>query len=567
MKEERNGRRPKSRLKRWLRRIVIGIAVLAGLLFAASWYIDYRGEAHPPPLDSAPAILSQAVTEKDGIKRIGGSWLTERQGILQMALSGDPFTLGYTNSALTQPYLKEQEASLMRLIRSHVPSGWRLWLLKKYVTWRNRDLPAFIPVDLQMEVYGLSRGYRDPFPEIGPLYHRLLNYHAAHDISHAVMDHPLVGCTSFAAWGDHTASGRLLVGRNFDFQAGECFDRNKLVTRVKPDRGLGFISVSWPGMAGVVSGINDQRIAITINAASSRDKRTIGMPVSLVIRQVLQYAGSLDEAIRMIRQSEVFVADSYLIADGKSGTAVVVEKTPSRCAVRKPTARYIICSNHFLSDELSDDPGNRAYMVEGTSVVRHERIESLVLQARGKLTPEMAATILRDRHVSQMGRPVLGHPAAINSLIATHSVVIDATAGIIWVSQPPHQLGGYVPFSLDRFESPVDVGPIPPDPLLGEGGFERYRKASDLVAEGNRLAKTGDSDAAEAKFKEAIALNPSLYLPYLLAGEAAFEAERFAEAKAYLLQAKARFPAYESERSGIAERLERMERDGETTRQ
>lgn len=559
--------RRKGRLKRWLRRVMIGLVLLVCLACAASWYIDYRGEAHPPELDYTPSILSQSVVEKDGVKWIGKSWLRSREGILQMSLSGDPFTLGYANAMLTQEYLKEQEESLMQTVRSYVPQEWKLWLLKKYVTWRNRDLPDFVPIDYQMEVYGLSRGYQDPFPEIGPIYHRLLNYHAAHDISHAVMDHPLVGCTSFAAWGTHTESGHLLIGRNFDFQAGECFDKNKIVIRVQGDRGHSFMSVSWPGMAGVVTGLNDRRISVTINAGSSADTRSIGTPVSFVIRQVLQHAGSLDEAIAIIRASEVFVSDSYLIADGKTGAAVVVEKTPSRCSVRTTSKQYMICSNHFLTEDLKEDPGNRAYMVEGTSVIRHERMESLVQEAKGRMTPQTVATILRDRHVPGVKGATLGHSAAINSLIASHSVVIDATAGIIWVSQHPHQLGGYIPFSLDQFESPAGVDAIPPDPLLSEGAFEQYRRFCDLVAGGEKLVKGGDLAEADTKFKEAIVLNPFLYRPYLLAGKAALEAERFAEAGEYLRQAKALFPAYESERSDIEDMLGQLEQKGKTSRQ
>lgn len=566
MKAEPKVPHRKSRLRRWLRRILIALAVFAGLLVALSYYIDYRGLAVPPELDYEPAILSQAVVVDNGVKRIGDSWLTERNGILQMYLTGDPFTLGYANAMLTQEYLKEQEASLMALIRSYISADWKLWLMKKYIAWRNRDLPKYVRADHQMEIYGLARGYEDPFPEIAPLYHRLLNYHAAHDISHAVMDHPLVGCTSFAAWGKHTANGHLLVGRNFDFQAGECFDKNKIVLRVDPDRGIGFVSVSWPGMIGVVSGMNDRRIAVTINAGSSKDKRAIGTPVSLVIRQVLQYAGSLDEAVAIIRASEVFVADSYLVADGKTGRAVVVEKTPLRCSVRETAANYIICANHFLSGELAGDPENTAYMAEGTSVVRHKRAEVLVREAEGKLTPQIAAAILRDRHVPGLDEPVLGHPAAINSLIASHSVVIDATAGVIWVSQHPHQLGAFVPFSLEQFDSSATGECIPPDPLLRKGVFTRYRKASDLLAEADKLADEGDSEAADAKYGEVIALNPSLYLPYLAAGKAAFQAEQYGKAEEYLLKAKALRPAYGYDRTLIEERLAEIKRRGESRR-
>ena len=555
--------RRKRRLLRWLRRIAVSLAVLVGLLCATSSYIDCRGIAEPPELDYHPDILTQVVTEEDGVRRIGESWLTERKGILQMSLTGDPFTLGYSNAMLTQKYYEEQEASLFALIRTFLDTDLKLWLMRKYVTWRNRDLPDYVRLDHQMEILGLSRAYEDPLPEFGQLYHRLLNYHAAHDISHAVMDHPLVGCTSFAAWGKQTAGGNILIGRNFDFQAGESFDRNKIVLHVNPDKGFSFISVSWAGMVGVVTGINDKRIAVTINAGSSEDKRTIGTPVSLVIRQVLQYAGSLDEAIEIVRASTVFVTDLYLIADGKTGQVVVVEKTPLRCAVRRTDKQYIICANHFLTDELKDDPENRTYMKEGTSVIRFERTHQLVRQAAGRMTPRIAAEILRDRKVPGLDEPVLGHPAAINGLIASHSVIIDATAGIIWVSQHPHQLGEYVPFSVEQFDSATTVEAIAPDPLLAEGAFDRYRKACDLQVSGDKLNKDGQSADAVAKYVQAASLNPSSYLPHLMAGKAALAAGQVSKAQEHLLKAKALVPAYESERKLIDEKLDLIERSGQ----
>ena len=549
------------RRARWMRRILVGLFtssfVITMLCCAASWYIDYRGIARPPALTRLAPILDERLEEVDGVRRIGDNWLAQRDGLMYMSLAGDPFTLGYANGALTQPFLREQEQMMLDLVRSKFSAPWKMWLLKKYVTWRDRDLPGFVPLEYQLEIFGLSTGGGLSSSVFGPTYHVVLNCHAAHDISHMVMDHPLVGCTSFAAWGEYTAGGNLLLGRNFDWQAGECFDRNKIVVRVTPEEGIGFVSVSWPGMAGVVSGMNRERIAVAVNAAQSSVRPEIGVPVSILIREVLQRATTLEEAVQMVRDSQVFVSDSYLIADGKSRRAVVVEKTPAASAIREPGEPMIICANHFLTRPLRDDPANRAYQTEGTSVERYERMEALVREAKGQLTAERTALILRDRRIRGLPSPVIGHPAAVNCLGATHSVIMDVTAGVVWVSNYPHQLGEYIPFQVERFDERPDAAAIPADPILADGSYERCRQASALIAEGRRLHEAGAAETARSRFALAAELNPDHYEPWMHLGRIAFEEKRLDDARRLLERALSLRPAFESERLAIQGMLER----------
>jgi isopenicillin-N N-acyltransferase like protein len=528
---------------------------MALLITGLSWFMDWYGQAQPPCVSGSFPILDASLSRVGDRACLGESWLARKDGIIRMYLTGDPFPLGYANARLTQEYMQQQETDLLATVHRFVPSAIKLWLLKKYVLWLNRDLPAYIPREYQLEIYGLSRGYRDPFPELGPVYRRLLNYHAAHDISHLVMDNPLVGCTSFAAWGPMTADGHLLLGRNLDFSPGKLFDVNKIVIRAKPREGLGFISVAWGGMSGAVSGINEARIAVTINAAQSSQKRRIGTPVSLVMRQVLQYAKTLEEAVEIIQSSQVFVSDCYLVACGKTSTAVIVEKTPGSCAVRRADADYLICANHFLSGALKNDPGNLEYMATGTTVDRYRRMTELVQQSRGRLTPEMAAAILRDRQVPGAEDPGYGNHAAINSLIATHSVIIDVTAGIIWVSQYPHQLGAYEPFGLDGFESPAGAKMIPPDPMLAKGAFERYVTSKERLSQAEGLLKVNRLDAARQRAQEAGDLNPNFYQPWLVLGKIAMRQGKFQEARQDLSEAQRHYPAYAPERQEIQDML------------
>ncbi|MHC5054323.1 MAG: C45 family autoproteolytic acyltransferase/hydrolase [Planctomycetota bacterium] len=545
--------RPESR-RRLVRAGKIAGAVLVSLvllLVLTSKIIDWVCIADEPEIAELPPIVNEEPRREGGRTVLGRSWLAERRGIRMMSLEGDPFTIGVSNSKMTGDLIAVLEKSLVDTVERLVPSYTKRWLLGKLVLVRNRRLPEFVSDEVELEILGLSRGYTDHYPGIATLYHRLLNYHAAHDISHAVMDSPLVGCTSFAAVGKHTADGRLIVGRNFDFEAGRSFDELKLVLRVRPDERYAFVSVAWPGMLGVVTGMNEERIYVSLNAGHSSDDVTIGTPVSLVAREILQRASSLDEAVRIAREAKVFVSESLLIADGEEGTAAVVEKSPSRAAVRTMEGGSIVCANHFLTDTFADDPGNLDYVRTGTSVARFERMRSLVEDASGGLDVPRAVGILRDRCGAE-GRDIgLGNRSAVNPLICTHSVVADVTAGVIWVSAPPHQLGEFVPFDVRDFEAYDEGAVVAADPLLAEGGNEKSvcshrlrRRAAEALDE-QRL------DEAERALEEAEALNPRFFEVHLLWGRLELARGRSGDAVGRLEKALELQPPFLRDRTSI----------------
>lgn len=541
------------RLKRCCAVVTVLAFILLAVGFGTSLAIDRLCEAHPPKVDPLPAIVHSQVEITGEVRRLGTCSLARKDGILRMNLAGDPFALGYANAALCQPFLEEQERNFIATIRGFIPSRTALWLITKLVVVRNRSLPSYVTADHQMEIYGLACAYKDPLPEIGPLYHRLLNYHAAHDISHAIMDNPLVGCSSFAVWGGATRNGHLLLARTFDFNAGQCFDTNKIVYRVKPDRGLGYISVAWPGMIGVVSGMNDAKIAVSVNACYTKLPWGTGTPVALMLRQVLQYASSLDEAADLISKTHVCVSDAYLVADGKTGRAIVVEKSPDRTAVRRPGEGEdtLICANHFLAPEMVDLAGNREQMRNGTTVARFDRMQSLLKEQHGTLSPEACATILRDRKVPGDVPAGLGNAASINCMIATHAVVMDVTEGVVWVSASPHQLGAFIPFGLDDFENPNGAVAIAPDPMLDDGSYERYLASQECVAQAKILMRQHKAKDAMAQLVKANELNPDSYMPAYLLGKVALEEGALLEARKWLVVAASHYPAYESERQDI----------------
>ncbi|MHC4973292.1 MAG: C45 family autoproteolytic acyltransferase/hydrolase [Planctomycetota bacterium] len=535
----------KRRWLKWLLRIGGGLLLLLAAFLA---WVFLACVADPPELDYEPAILAAGAPVADGERmRLGKCWFEERKGRSLLYLEGDPYSIGYANAHLTAELLAIQERHFVQTVKGFFSSRLKLLAVGIAVLVNNRNLPDYVPREYAEEILGIAEGCPDPFPEYGPRYHRILNYHAAHDISHWVHDKPVVGCTAFAAFGEATRDGHLLVGRNFDFEAGRVFDRNKVIACYRPRRGRAFLSVVWPGMAGAITGLNEDRIYCSINGAHSASRDNIGIPVALVVRQVLQYAGSVEEAIEVIRGARVFVSDSYLVADGKTGEAVVVEKSPARTEVRRLDGDLLLQANHFECVGFSDDEGNREYQRVGTSVPRRRRLTELVHRHRGALDVSVAVTILRDRQGPGDKPLALGSRSAINPMIATHSVVADVTAGVLWVSRGPHQLGAYDAYSIAKFGA-VIAPPIPADAALTSGRYARLQQARDLI----------DYLPNEENLRRALKLNPGDPTALHLLAQVLEEAGRQAEALEYYRAALVAEPPFLQDREEIEAAIGRL---------
>ena len=72
-----------------------------------------------------------------------------------------------------------------------------------------------------------------------------------------------MACTAFGAWGPATSTGKLIQNRALDFGGGP-FGNYSIVTVYRgSDLERSFMSLSFPGFVGVITGISQNGIGIS----------------------------------------------------------------------------------------------------------------------------------------------------------------------------------------------------------------------------------------------------------------------------------------------------------------
>lgn len=438
-------------LKKILKWFLIVVAVLLVLLTALTIYIYNISDATPPEISNENQREPADVKVTDSIHTLGDNWISKNEyGLYEMYISGAPYERGRKAGKLSQSLIQSQEVAFTDQIRTMIPSSKYLKFLKYVIGFVNRDLSDHVKEEYKEEIYGISKSAStDSFQWVGTNYSRILNYHAAHDVGHALQNMMLVGCTSFGAWGDQTADGSMILGRNFDFWVGDAFAANKIVEFVAPSSGHNFAYITWGGFTGVVSGMNDKGLTVTINAAPSDIPWGAATPVSLVAREILQYAQDIREAIAIASSRKMFVSESFLVGSAQDKKAILIEKTPNKMDIVYPSANVITSTNHFQGIELGTLSRNMEAKEKSASVYRQKRLEQL-MQEQTPLDPERVATILRDQHGLNYTDIGLGNEKAVNQLIAHHSIIMQPDSLRFWVSSNPWQLGAYVCYDLKK---------------------------------------------------------------------------------------------------------------------
>ena len=458
---------------------LIALAVL--VLGPTFFHVGVRAGTHiEPPSVTVPA---GEVNEAGDLRSFGRSYALHRGKILEVGLRGTPEEIGYSHSRLLYREMVANEGTLYQQFEKYVPIPPLRWLIVDVSRLQFRAVDRGMPEERTREIAAQSLGFQpDPYAGFMPTYHRLVFLQSLYDIALSFERSPLLGCTSFALTDGAAFEGHALLARNFDFEAGPIFDEGKAVFLVRQEGRIPYASVAWPGLVGAVSGMNLEGVSIVVHGARAREASPDGEPVVHTMRDVLGRARTTADAIAILREKKPMVPHMVMIVDA-AGDVAIAERVPGEPLFVRSGRGKVPLTNH-LEGPLASDPANRRVEASTSTWPRRKRLDEILANLPAGASVQDAVRVLRDKFGPGDQALELGDRRTLDALIATHGVVLDATAKAIWVSEGPHLVGRFVKFDLarllaegyvpgsDRTEEAVAA-----DPIESNGAYDAWKRA------------------------------------------------------------------------------------------
>jgi predicted choloylglycine hydrolase len=249
-----------------------------------------------------------------------------------------------------------------------------------------KNMEKYIPEKYIQEMKGLSKSTGISYEDI-----LIMTTHG---------DFFAILCSGFSVTGPLTKTGKIISGRNFDwgYGTGEGLDKYVSVIVYQLDKGFPFVSINYPGVIGVATGMNIKGLAVQLNYSMGKENNLEGMPVILMVREILENAKNLKEAEEIIKNTKRTACFNILISSKEDNKSKVFEITGKRYRVREMKEDYIITTNHFVSEDLKsvniDSP--TAIFDKPDTHTRYERLEELIKENKGNIDAEVARKFMHD---------------------------------------------------------------------------------------------------------------------------------------------------------------------------
>ncbi|AQQ71047.1 putative choloylglycine hydrolase [Limihaloglobus sulfuriphilus] len=216
----------------------------------------------------------------------------------------------------------------------------------------------------------------------------------------------LFHCSGFALLKDAGSTGRLYHGRVLDYGVDWKLQDHAVLIIAEPEGKIPFVNVSYAGFIGSVTGMNTEQISIGEMGGGGVGMWN-GIPMSFLVRMVLEQAGSLEQAVSVFTDNPRTCEYYYVIADARADDAAGLWCLPEKVERVNPGSFH----------ELLPEPVENTVLL--SSGKRYANLARLVRENYGKFD-EHAAIRLMD------------HPVAMKSNL--HNALMIPQDGVIYVA-------------------------------------------------------------------------------------------------------------------------------------
>lgn len=255
------------------------------------------------------------------IARCGQGWLEVVDGCRVLHLKGSPREMGRQHGALLRESIRENLRHLLYekgdvVLAEAGPLKVKPRALIKMVVEAQKK---HVPEKYFEELRGIAAGADISFEDA-----RICNFIPE-----------LFHCSGFAIMNSATKDGTLYHGRVLDYAVDWGLQEHAVIIVAEPDGRIPFVNISYAGFIGCVTGMNARHVSIGEMGGRGLGHWQ-GVPMAFLVREALEQADDLDEAIAVFRDNRRTCQYYYVIADGKTNRAVGMEASWNRFEIVRP---------------------------------------------------------------------------------------------------------------------------------------------------------------------------------------------------------------------------------------
>jgi hypothetical protein len=371
--------------------VTVAVAIFAALVSLPA----YASSANTPAAPSPDARLAKAYRFQQG-------------GWTYVHLEGSPAEIGFQHGYLLAPEIADALEAIKLFDTHQTQRDWEFFRqTAREMLWPHID------AEYQQELQGIADGVKahgvdldvydivalNAFEEVPDYYVPWLNKHEK--ATKAPKLAAPGNCSAFIATGAYTKDHQIVIAHNnwTSYLAGE---RWVIIFDILPQHGQRILMDGFPGVITSDDdfGLNAAGIMITettITQFEGWDPN--GKPEFVRSRKALQYAQSIDDYVRIIKEgNNGGYANDWLIGDRKTGEIGYLELGLKNTPLWRTKDGYFVSSNFPRDPKLIHEETSGFDPNDGSSSMnaRHARWEELMKQAKGKIDVAAAQEFLSD---------------------------------------------------------------------------------------------------------------------------------------------------------------------------
>ena len=392
---------------------------------------------------SVPAYSAGQAASKDAGYRVNhGGWAF-------VHLQGTPAEIGYQHGRLLSAEI-EDLVKVIKLESTHATK--RDWQFFREAS--RKMLWPHIDAEYQQELEGIAKGVQSKGIKLDvwdivalnggielPQYYVPWLNKREHALN-APHIRPEGRCSAFIATGSYTKGGKIVIAHNnwSSYAEGE---RWTVIFDMQPTKGHHILMEGAPGIITSQDdfGLNDAGIMISETTITQFEGwNPDGKPEFVRSRKALQYGGSIDEYVAIIKDgNNGGYANDWLIGDRKTGEIAYLELGLKNTPLWRKKDGYFISSNFpqdstVIKEETDGfDPKNLSSSPNARRITWEKRMH----ESKGRIDVAMAEQFMADHDDSFTGKS-----GADERTLCGH---VDTTKdGVPEWDWPPYYPGGAV---------------------------------------------------------------------------------------------------------------------------